>query len=255
MKIFFLLISFVVSQISYTQIFKLDYYVAAKSGLSIRKSPSLKSPLVKKIAYGDKVEFMHFDYTSDSTTIVDGFPCQWMMIKQGKDSGYVVDAFMFPIPPPSTKHQTIEDYIRSISKPIVDSLKFGDDNPRVEESIDITYKSIFKNGVEIIKRQCYEYGSATYILPSFDSRKAFQLLRLIENEDSTSVEKNDDFPIKNKVITRNKECKVSIFTDTKKDTFLKSPWHILFSLEFENFAETEIIELENQSIITIRYGN
>jgi hypothetical protein len=230
------------------------FYVAAKSGLFLRDQPSAKGKLIKKLMYGDKLTFEGYGLYSDTATMVEGFACDWIKVKAGKDTGYVIDPFLFPIPPPAGYTTSIDEYIRSSSYAVYDSLKVGKDDAKVEEGADITYKSLFRNGAEIQKRDAFEYHSSVYMLPNFDTRSAFHLLRLIKDQSSNLIDAKDEFPQASRDIDRGNNCKTKITVIKDKDDLKNRPGHLKFLSDCNLYFEAEIIQVENQVMIIIRRG-
>lgn len=230
------------------------FYVAAKSGLFLRDQPSAKGKLIKKLAYGDKLTFEGYGLYSDTATMVEGFACDWIKVKAGKDTGYVIDPFLFPIPPPTVNITSIDQYIRSSSYAVYDSLKIGKDDAKVEEGADITYKSLFKSGAEIQKRDAFEYHSSVYMLPHFDTRRAFHLLRLIKEQDSNLIDAKDEFPLQSIVHDRGNNCTTKVTVINDKDDLKNRPGHLKFLSDCTMYFEAEIIQVENQVMIIIRRG-
>jgi hypothetical protein len=78
-------------------------YIAAPSGLKLRKTAGTKATIVKVLPYASKVE-----YVADSkpkvahkTKEAEGFYLKgfWQKVIAGKDSGYVFSAFLIPFAP------------------------------------------------------------------------------------------------------------------------------------------------------------
>jgi len=254
MRYLLLLAGLIMAIAVYAQPSQGPFYVAAKSGLFLRDQPSAKGKLIKKLSYGDKLTFEGFGLYSDTATMVEGFACDWIKVKAGKDTGYVIDPFLFPVPPPAGYTASIDEYVRSISYPVYDSLKVGKDDAKVEEGADVTYKSLFKNGAEIQKRDAFEYHSSVYMLPLFNTRNAFHLLRLIKEQDSNLVDDKDEFPLQSKVIDRGNNCTVKVTVIQDKDDLKNRPGHLKFLSDCQLYFEAEIIQVENQVMIIIRRG-
>jgi len=74
-------------------------YVYAKSGLNIRKTPSLSSELVTKVPFGSKLELMD-DAKPPVQLTYEGLKGVWKLVKYGTDQGYAFEGFfgVFPVP-------------------------------------------------------------------------------------------------------------------------------------------------------------
>ena len=88
-----------------------EYYIAAASGLRMRKSASLKGEKMDVIKYGEAVQVNKNDITAISP--VSGFQGNMIAVKYGNKEGYVFDGFLTSFPPPS-KGQALKQYVRKL---------------------------------------------------------------------------------------------------------------------------------------------
>ena len=88
-----------------------EYYVAAASGLRMRKSASLKGEKMDVVKYGEAVQVNKNDVTPISA--VSGFNGNMVGVKYGDKEGYMFDGFLTSFPPPS-KEQKLKQYVRKL---------------------------------------------------------------------------------------------------------------------------------------------
>ena len=132
MKKYTTLIFFVfIATISFAQ----TVYVAAPSGLKLRRTADAKAEVIKTLIYGAKL-----DYIADAepkvahkTKEAEGFYLNgfWQKVVAGKDTGYVFDAFLLPFKPFTTsEYEAYDDEIsRKCKQPELHLLEhwFGKD--------------------------------------------------------------------------------------------------------------------------------
>ena len=82
------------------------FYVAAKSGLSIREKPGANEKVIDKIPYGTKITLPQDDgeWISVRTEGMFGF---WRKVKYNNKTGYIVGSYLFPVPPPKSTETTM----------------------------------------------------------------------------------------------------------------------------------------------------
>jgi hypothetical protein len=223
------------------------FYVTARSGLSIRQSPSVNGKIIGKLNYGDKV-IIKENVIDSSVLYIDGFPSGWAKVNAKGLQGYIVDVFLFSIPPPQINTTTIKSYLTQLSK-VAAVVNYGDQdkNPE-EETYSARTKTLYKNGAEIIEHSGYEWLSTTYVLPKFSLESAFQLLRLIP-EFKQLVNSSTAFPAKDKKttdltieLTFNKGC---------TDCIDK----ISFHSEKDTFEDLDIFEINGEVYIVYQTGD
>lgn len=87
-------------QCAYSQ--NIDAYIAAPSGMNLRKTPSAKGAIVKKLPFATKVLVQITEPVETyKSKEADGFYLNGAFVKvlAGKDTGYVFDAFLLPFKP------------------------------------------------------------------------------------------------------------------------------------------------------------
>jgi uncharacterized protein YgiM (DUF1202 family) len=179
------------------------FYVTAKSGLSLREGKNLNAKLLVKIPYGTKISVNYPDEIEEIT--IDGMDAAWAKTTYGGKSGYVVNAYLIPWPPPKATAKTMKQYLPQVSPPIgapvivkngsIEFLEAGGSNMK---------KQFFKNGAEYHEEIFYEAGNDIYFLPGFTLQQGFVLLRLIPEFEDVFGE-TDSFPSVDKTIKRGEE--------------------------------------------------
>ena len=187
-------------------------YVAAKTGLSIREKPDPASKVLDKIPYGTKLNLIDEDggWTTIITEELTGY---WRKVKYNNKTGYIVDSYLLPWPPP--KLATVKDmkqYLSQVSVPFGQKLVTRSGaTPQIPESGWQLSKQLYKNGAEHHDFLAYEYASDTYFLPGFSLQQGFLLLRLIPEFKDVFGEK-DVFPTASKIITKDgREYDIKLF--------------------------------------------
>lgn len=226
-------------------------YVAAKSGLSIREKPDPTAAVLGKIPYGARVTIA---YPDESVKIVtEGMQGEWAKVTYNGKSGFIVNSYLFSVPPPKAGTKTMKEYLAQLSAPFGAKLvvKNGSFN-QLEEGGSETIKQLYKNGAEWQEFHGYEYGGAAYLLPNFGFAQGFLLMRLIPEFDEY-FKSTDEFPAVSKTVKKGDiEYRIKVeseqfgdFTDFKK-----------ISMEFEDgaFYNFEMYSLGGQLVIFIDSG-
>lgn len=156
------------------------WYAAAKAGLSIREKPDAKAKVLEKIPYGEKLSLIYTNTDSIINIITEGISGSWAKTTYKGKTGYVVNSYLFPAPPPKATVKTIKDYLKQLSPVAGPAVTKG----RPEKMGDFDYntsltKQLYKNGAEVHSFFAYEYNSDTYFLPDFTIEQGFLLLRLL----------------------------------------------------------------------------
>ncbi len=173
-------------------------YVAAKTGLSIREKPDAGAKVLDKIPYGTKITLI--DEDGDWKDIVtEGLTGYWRKVKHNNKTGYIVDSYLFPWPPP--KLATVKDmkqYLMQVAGLFGQKLvtRSGTTKQLTESGWELS-KQLYKNGAEHQLFLAYEYGCDTYFLPSFSLQQGFLLCRLIPEFKEIFGEK-EEFPTASK---------------------------------------------------------
>lgn len=225
-------------------------YVAAKSGLSMRDKPDAKATVIGKIPYGTKVTV---SYPGEIVNIsTEGITGAWATVTYSGKTGYIVNSYLLPSPPPRAGVETMKQYLAQLSAPFGTKLvvKNGTMN-NIEEGGWELRKQLYKNGGEWHEFAGYEYGSNTYFIPLFTIEQAFILIRLIP-EFKEVFDDKAELPAKSKTI-RKGEVEYEIKVDT--EMIGDNPWLKKISVGFADGAmyDFQLYQVENQ--IVIFYGS
>lgn len=211
------------------------FYVAAKSGLSLREKQDINSKVLVKIPYGTKIsvayETPYYDETANISS--EGMEGQWDKTSFSGKTGYVVNSYLFPWPPPKATVKTLKQYFPQISAiagaPVIvksgsiESLESGGSNLK---------KQVFKNGAEYHEESFYESNNDAYFLPGFTLQQGFVLVRLIP-EFKDVFWADESFPAAGRTFTKNgHEYKLTVDSEKTGDY----SWINRISLEYEDGA-------------------
>ena len=207
-----------------------DLYVSARSGLSMRQTPDAKAAVLLKIPYGTKLKPAHNDTTiSISTEGLNGF---WVKTTFNGKTGYIVDSYLLPWPPPKTIVKTMSDYFKQVSVLAGPVLTIKSAADPLEEITTITKKYLYKNGAEMHEEQFYESNNNNYFLPGFTIQQGFILVRLIPEFKDVFAD-SDVFPTSNK--TFKKEGREYLIKVEKEENG-GSDWYTRISVDYEEGA-------------------
>jgi hypothetical protein len=173
-------------------------YVAAKSGLSIREKPDAAAKVLDKIPYGTKITLIQ-DTLELKSLVTEGITGYWQKVKYNNKTGYILDSYLFPWPPPKLATvKEMKNYFAQVTVPFGARLvvKNGSMN-NIEESGWEINKQLYKNGAEWHGYSGYESGSNAYFLPGFSIEQGFLLVRLIPEFKEVFGEK-EEFPTETK---------------------------------------------------------
>ncbi len=253
-----ILIAFlVVSLHSIAQLPDGTYYVAARSGLTIREKADPASKVLERIPYGTKVITMPED-GGWKEIITEGLTGYWKKVKYNNKTGYIVDSYLLPWAPP--KLSTIKDlkqYLAQAAPLFGQKLitRSGTTNQVTEDGWELT-KQLHKNGAEWHQYFAYEYNSDTYFLPGFSLQQGFLLLRLIPEFKELFGEK-DEFPTSSKTIKRGeKEFDIKIINTTEGGEYTGPITIEKIKVSFESGAyyQFEMYMQDNQLVIFFSGG-
>ena len=224
------------------------FYVAARSGLSIREKPDVNAAVLGKLPYGEKVQ-AKFD--GGQPVVTEGFTSDWATINYQGKTGYVVSAYLFTIPPPKAGVKTLAQYAAQITQkfgvPLV--VKKGDE----ETTVQLT-KQLFKNGWEVHNFHGYEYGSETWFLTEFGIQQAFHLVRLLSGLNDMIGEK-DPFPTQNsKVMVKESEKTITVDKGPQSDANYPDIRRIRIEYAPAAIQELDIFLLDGQVVIANSAG-
>ena len=229
-------------------------YVAAKTGLSIREKPEVGAKVLDKIPYGTKITLLDFGQEKIGIT-TEGILGYWGKVKYNNKTGYIVDSYLFPWPPPKLATvKEMKNYLAQVTVPFGAKLlvKSGTMN-NIEESGWQVTKQLYKNGAEWHENLGYEYGSETYFLPGFSLQQGFLLLRLIPEFKEVIGEK-DEFPSESKTF---KKGEIEYEVKVERRTFGEEHvWVDKIKIEYSDGASYifELFMLDNQLVIFMASG-
>ncbi|OSZ81400.1 hypothetical protein CAP36_09245 [Chitinophagaceae bacterium IBVUCB2] len=257
MRKFFLLVLVLVSINSWSQVFDRIMYVAAKSGLSIRETADANAKVLDKIPYGTKISLIDED-GGWKEIITEGLTGYWRKVKFNNKTGYIVDSYLFPWPPP--KLATVKDmkqYLAQVAAPFGQQLiiRSGKTAEMTESGWELK-KQLYKNGAEHQEFNGYEYGSDTYFLPGFGLQQGFLLCRLITQFQEVFGEK-DEFPTTSKKFKKGeREYEIELRKRVEEADYAGpfSIEKIRIGYEDGAYYEFEMYILENQLVISISAG-
>lgn len=226
-------------------------YVVIKTGLSIREKPDVNAKVIEKIPYATKIDVLPGD-PDMKMIITEGVTGFWRKAKYNNKTGYIIDSYLFPYPPPKASVKTLKDYFGQIATVFGGKLvvKSGTMN-NIEEGGHQVTKQLYKNGAEWHEFQGYEYGSMTYFIPDLNMQQAFLLLRMIP-EFAEVIGTKDEFPSASKTIKRGEiEYEIKVDSEMIGD----SPWIKKISIGFGDGAVYmfELYQIDNQ--IVVFYGS
>lgn len=257
MRIFFLAACLALVTAAHAQIFPGTYYVAAKSGLSIREKPDATSKVLDKIPYGTKITTIDED-AAWKEIITENLTGYWKKVKYNNKTGYIVDSYLLPWSPP--KLATIKDMkqyfaqLAAVAGPKT-VIKSGKMEQITEGGWELA-KQVYKNGGEYHEYFAYEYNSDTYFLPSFSIQQGFILCRLIPEFKQVFGEK-EEFPLVNKTYKkddREYDVKVIRNSNDPDDTSPFTIEKIKISFEDGAYYEFEMYMQDNQLVIFFSGG-
>lgn len=227
-----------------------NQYVAAKSGLSMRDKPDAKATVIGKIPYGTKITISYGDIVNINTEGMEG---AWAKVTYSGKTGYIVNSYVFPAPPPKATVKTMKEYLAQLSVPFGAKLvvKSGNMN-NVEEGGWELQKQLYKNGGEWQEMHGYEYMSNAYFLPQFNTTQGFLLVRMIP-EFKDIFGPTDEFPTSNKII---KKGDVEYEIKVESEKLGEYTWYKKISVGYADGAVTtfEMYELNNQLVVTVSSG-
>jgi Bacterial SH3 domain len=172
------------------------YYAAAKAGLSMREQPNTSAKILEKIAYGEKLVTVA-DNEQPVAIATEGFAGYWWKVKYNNKTGYIVNSYVLPVPPPKATTKTIPDYFAQVSTKAGSPLVIKNSDAAINEMGEATLtKQLYKNGMEWHKAAGHEYASDLYLLPDLTIEQCFLLVRLLGQYPDLIAEK-DPFPVKN----------------------------------------------------------
>ncbi len=228
------------------------YFVALKTGLSIRDKADVNGKVIDKIPYGTKITLL--DNNEEMITQrTEGLLGYWRKVKYNNKTGFVLDSYLFPVAPPKATIKTMKEYLSQLSIPFGAKLvvKSGTMN-NIEEGGWEMHKQLYKNGGEWHEFHGYEYGSNTYFLPDFSLQQAFVLLRMMP-EFAEVIGPKDEFPLESKTF---KKGEIEYYIKVERQDLSEEPWINRIKIEFGDGAyyTFEIYQQDNQVVIFLGSG-
>jgi hypothetical protein len=219
-------------------------------GLNMREKPDPAAKVIVKIPYGTAVMIEHAGEEAKRIE-VEGFSGYWKKLTHNNQTGYIIDAYLLPLPPPGNTIKTLKEYFGEVSSTFGDSLKvtYGSIE-NAEEGGSQLVKQLYKNGSEWQEFTGYEYNSMSYFLPRFTMQQAFLLLRLIP-EFKPFIDEKEPFATASKKIKKNgREYEYTV----EKQVYGNTQWIERTRIAFEEGAlyNFEMFQMDNQ--IVIFYG-
>lgn len=222
-------------------------YVAHKPGLSIREKPDVNAKVLAKIPYGTQVALTQTIY---DTVVVrtEGFSSYFHKVTYSGKTGYIIGAYLLPVPPPKPTVKTLTDYLAQLSPKAGAAVEVKRGTMSyINEGGSVMKKQLYKNGAEHHQFSAYEYGSDTWFLPEFSVQQAWVLLRLIPDWKNI-VDDKTELPGAGKKITRNN---IEYDIKVEKENWYGPEWFKKIRIEYSDGASyiIEIFLLENQVVI------
>lgn len=237
-------------------------YVAAKSGLNMRENPDANSSTLEKIPYGTKISLIQSEEALISI-VTEGMTGYWQKVKYKNKTGYIVDSYLLPWPPPKVVKSTeanpfgMKNYLAQVTtlygKKLV--VKSGKADPMNDMAWELN-KQLYTNGAEWHNMSAFESGSDEYFLPGLSIEQGFLLARLIPEFREVFGE-NDAFPTESKTF---KKGDVEYIIRVEKQTYGEGEntysWLQKISVEFSPGAiyTFEIFKLGTQLVISFSGG-
>jgi hypothetical protein len=193
-------------------IYAQNWYVAAKSGLSMRDKPDAKATVLEKIPYGTKLTITYSDATIQTSN--EGMNGEWAKTTHNSKTGYVVNSYLLPWAPPKATVKTMKEYFQQLAAPVVTPFTYQNGHPdSLEADYYIVKKYLFKNGAEMHEEGFYESNNNNYFLPGFSIQQGFILARLIPEFEDIFLA-TDVFPKNDTTIKKGeKEIAIKVYKD------------------------------------------
>lgn len=159
------------------------WYVAAQSGLRLRKLPDPNSETLTTVPYGQAIEIKIPEYSENMrqytfTYESEGFQGSWWETTYQGKKGYIFSAFLFPVPPPKKEHYTLFQYTSSSGENGIPVTIKKHQNHDGDAPFSII-KHLTRSGISYTEASALEYASVIYSLPGFDLEQAFHLIRIL----------------------------------------------------------------------------
>ena len=225
-------------------------YVSAPGGLGVCKKPSVTAKLNGKILYGEKVDVVGAD---SALLVSEGFRTKFIKVAAGKNSGYVVDCYTLPFPPPKAGTKTFEDYLQQLSH-IVGTDREASSKKISPYTSDLV-KLSFDNGAELWQQVGVSSKLVQIVLPNCSVQQAFQITRLI-GEFHRVVTSSTYFPlITDTASSKTPNRKVTVLREEPADDINSPIWKIHFESTSGVYEMLEIFDLDGNAVISYEAGS
>lgn len=228
------------------------FYIAARNGLSLREQPNASSKSITKIPYGQQVTIK---YITDNVYKynAEGLDGMWVSVTYNGQTGYIVDNYLLPTPPPKAGVNDLKQYLEQLSSTTGAPLEIKRSIAELEGGSISLKKQLFKNGAEYHLQNGYEAHTYTFFLPDYNLQQAFVLLRFL-SEYKTALGANDVLPSTNTTIKRGEtEITVKVETEDYGDGN-KRVVRLKLSYEEGALYDIEVFELGNQVVVSVSGG-
>lgn len=228
------------------------FYIAARNGLSLREQPNASSKSITKIPYGQQVTIK---YITDNVYKynAEGLDGMWVSVTYNGQTGYIVDNYLLPTPPPKAGVNDLKQYLEQLSPTTGAPLEIKRSIAELEGGSISLKKQLFKNGAEYHLQNGYEAHTYTFFLPDYNLQQAFVLLRFL-SEYKTALGANDVLPSTNTTIKRGEtEITVKVETEDYGDGN-KRVVRLKLSYEEGALYDIEVFELGNQVVVSVSGG-
>lgn len=234
---------------SRAQVQTIPMYVAHKPGLSIREKPDVKARVLTKIPYGTKIN-LAYEQGGDTILVnTEGFSSYFRKISFNNTTGYIISAYLLPVPPPKTTVKNLDDYLLQLSPKAgaMVEVKKGTMN-NIAEGGTVSRKQLYKNGAEHHAFEAYEYNSDTWFLPDLTVQQVWLLLRLIPDWKDV-VDDKTELPVTSKKITKKENIEFDI--KVEKENWYGPEYFKKIRIEYTDGASyiIELFMLENQAVV------
>jgi Bacterial SH3 domain len=232
------------------------FYTAAEAGLSMRETPDKNGKTIEKIAYGEKVT-ADFKYIPADSVVqrisTEGYDGIWQRIIYKGKTGYVVNSYLWEMPPPRKGTKTLQEYVKQLSTPagapVVIKKNYG-------EFIETTKKQLYKNGIQINIAEGYESHSETWIIPGLTIENGFMLIKLLK-QFPEMIDSKSFFPAADQKIKKGDiEVSVKVMKECSGDGTEKycTLYKVMFSYEQGGYYDLELMQLDGELVISFGGG-
>lgn len=246
---FTVLLLFLCPLASRAQVQTVPMYVAHKPGLSIREKPDVKAKVLAKIPYATKISLANEQGADTILVNTEGFSSYFRKVTYNNTTGYIISAYLLPVPPPKATVKNLNDYLLQLSPKAgaMVEVKKGTMN-NITENGTISRKQLYKNGAEHHEFVAYEYNSDTWMIPELTLQQVWLLLRLIPDWKDV-VDEKTELPVTSKKITKKENTEFDI--KVEKENWYGPEYFKKIRIEYSDGASyiIELFLLENQAVV------